>query len=165
MRSQAEIEDKIKQLSKGADPTKMQRKTLIHKLKWTNAYPHLDKKLRDDPETKLYWEKKCCLEKDYLIKELAEQVDYTYSLIADRDMVKIMVSVQIIFVQIWLLGPSRDHFLRIFMPEVQGMHRDAGRSAMKKLCEEFGFNHKLYVRRYLNETESGIILPPGGGIE
>lgn len=158
MRSQIEIKEKIEQLSRGSDPTRMQRKTLIHKLTWENAYPFLDKKSRDDPEIKIYWQKKSCLEKEFLIKELAEQADYTYSLMADKDLVKIMVSVQIMFVQIWLLGPSRDNFLRIFMPEIRTMHLDCARSLMKKLCEEFGFNHKLYTMRYLKES-NGIILP------
>jgi hypothetical protein len=156
MRSQQEILEKIEQIEKSkCDPTGMQRKALIHKLTWSNAQPFLTKK---DPETEDYWRVHSCIEKIYLMKQMEEQSDYTYMLIADKDLSKIFVSMQILMILVWLLGPRKDKFLRIFVPEMMKIQNDFGRHAMKEFCEEFGLRHDLFCLRYLNETDSGLSL-------
>ncbi|QGH73062.1 MAG: hypothetical protein [Siphoviridae sp. ctCJE6] len=159
MRTQEEILKKIREIKlSGVDPTRMQQKVLIHKLTWENAQPFLREDSRDSVNLKVEWPKRAGLDREILMDEIADQADYTYMLIADQDFIGVMTSLQILMVQIWLLGARGEKFLHIFVPEMMRCRADFGRMTMRKLCEEFGFNWKLYERRYLKKS-GGIILP------
>lgn len=163
MRSQLEILEKIKQIEiSRVDPTGLQKTTLTHKLSWDNAKPFVKPEKYND-ETKVEWQKHNHLEKKFLLSEMAEQVDYTYMLMAGKEWQKVIASLQVIMIIIWLM--QKEHYLGIFIPEMLKSEQDHGRTALRKLCEEFGFNWKLYEMRYLRETEGGIIIPEGTNIE
>lgn len=160
MRSQQEILNHIKKIqSSGVDPSGLQQKVLIHKLSWENALPFLGKK---DAETQQYWLQHCLMDREVLVKEIEEQVDYTFMLMANKDLKGIFISLQIIMVKIWLLGHWKEQFLSHYVPEVFSFAKDYGRSIMKMVCEEFGFDINTYYMRYLGTTESGLIIPGRG---
>lgn len=157
MRSQSEILKKLEQIEKsGVDPTKLQRRTLIHKLYWEHAVKYLPEK-QQTAEWKEKWKQWSSLDKAGIAKELDEQIDYTYMLIADKDKRGMVGSLQVIMIYVWLMGPGKDRFLKLLIPEILNSHQDCGRSAMRKLCEEYGYRWDLYEMRYLKEGSALMI--------
>lgn len=153
MRSQNEILEKITQTTKilksKRSPIYLQYKVLIHKLTWTNARRYINPKDYTE-EYKLKWKDTSCLEKMYILAEIEDQIDIAAMCVQEQDKLKTLACVLVIFIQIWLLGPRKDHALDLFWKE---FYRPVSphlyyENVFNCICEEFGFPWDNFKARY-----------------
>lgn len=153
MRSQKEILEKINELTPFVTSKKslffQQYRILVHKLQWKYAIQFLC--LEDQKEeTRINWNKTNHLEKSYIKKELAEQLDISAMCVQSRDEIGTMGCYFICVTLIWLLGPKWDKLQK----ELWELFERATTKyfyfepIFNKICQEIGYDWDRMKMRY-----------------
>lgn len=148
MRTQTEILDMIQKIRKSkADPSMVQQKTLFHKLEWKNAVQFIEPPARTQANRQKF-ESMNSMDAARLREELVERIDQLFMFLADNDLVKIHIHLQMILVYLWLIGPEKQDLFR-WLHERLGWPNMNWRKVGRHLADELGINWKILEMRYV----------------
>lgn len=146
MRTQEEILKMIQQLNDtGCDPSRVQQKTLFHKLEWKNAVKWIHPQARTSELRKRFESMNSLAEID-LRREMVERIDQLFMMLADGDVMKVYIHLQMILVYLWLLN---EEALFIWLHTRLGWTNCNWRAVGRYLAEELGINWKVLELRYV----------------
>jgi DNA-directed RNA polymerase subunit F len=146
LRTQDEILKMIRLLREsGTDPTNVQQKTLFHKLEWKTAVEWVHPSKRTQ-EYRQKFETMNKTDAASLTEELIDRVDQLFMFLADGDVMKVHVHLQMIMVYLWLL---RKDDLFSYLHGRLSWHNMNWRAVGRHLADELGINWRTLELRYI----------------